>query len=262
MDHLGRLLIAQAEDPAPLEETLMHDVVQAHLAPPTVSSSIVYECPLAGGRTAFHKPVDGMTVHHPILGMPVFEWYGQADQWAVLNNEAAAWRLARALGAPWETMVASSVARWLRATGPGIVEGWGALTRKGEGPSGQMDPLNDEDLRDPAAFFDSLIGNQDRNMSNYRFANGVLTLFDHGLAFPGGRWRLNSSAFLQFRHAAGQSALSHEEQQLLSSLPTKSVWGEMRSILRADQFDALEWRREQMVSRVAVLRPIADDLAP
>lgn len=255
--------MVQAQDPAPLEEILMHDRPKAHLIPGSASSSKVYECPLeTSGRTAFHKPVDGMTDAHPNLGVAVFKWYGHVDQWVVLNNEVAAWRLAHALGSPWDTLVATSVARWVRPTGAGVIGGWGAFTRKGEGPSGHMDPLRDPGIRNPAAFFDSLIGNQDRNASNYRFGSGVLTLFDHGFSFPGGQWLLNDSLFLRRRHSEGDELLSVEEAALLFALPTTSIWGELGKILRDDQFYALDRRRTEMLKRNAVLKPESGDLAP
>jgi hypothetical protein len=261
-DHLPRMLFIQGTDPSMLEEALLHQSLVKRRVPGTVSASRVWQCAMAGGQTAFHKPLGPMSDPHPRIGTPVYAFYGHASPSAVAVNEAAAWRLARALGAPYDTLVATSVIRWLRAE-PGIDADWGALTREGAGPSGQLEPLVDPDLCDPSAFFDCLIGQQDRHAGNFRFdqATGILTLIDHGYAFPGGQWYLNDSAFLRERHAGGRTALAPRETQILSNLPAHDIWAELQQVLRTDQMAALEWRRAEMLSRGEVLAPRSTELA-
>ena len=135
--------------------------------------------------------------------------------------------------------------------------------RHGAGPSGRIEPLVDSDLCDPSAFFDCLIGQQDRHAGNFRFepATGILTLIDHGYTFPGGRWRMNDSAFLRERHGGGRAALSADEVQLLSDLPSVTVWNELAAVLRDDQMNALEWRRGEMLARGQLLAPVASEFA-
>jgi hypothetical protein len=183
----------------------------------------------------------------PVLGMPAWRYYGHSSAIATGINECAAWRLARAIGPPWDTLVPTGVMRWLPSA-PALVGGWGPLVRKGNGPSGELTPLLVDSLCLPAAFFDALIGQQDRHLGNQRYeaATGRLTLIDHGFSFPGGHWHFNASVFVQQRHADGQQALAADEIAVLDALPGRAVWQELELVLGADQMVALEWRRATM----------------
>jgi hypothetical protein len=262
-DHLPRMLFIQGTEPSALEDALLHQALLHRRVPGSASAGTVWQCAMADGRTAFHKPLDPMNDPHPKINAPVYHYYGHADPPAVAVNEAAAWRLARGLGAPFETLVATSVIRWLPDE-PAIDADWGALTREGLGPSGDATPLHRPDLCDPAAFFDALIGQQDRHAGNYRFeaATDLLTLIDHGFSFPGGQWKYNDSVFLRFRHSGGRAALTLDEVAWLSALPNMTVWMELALVLRDDQFSALDWRRDEMLRRGEVLRPDRADFAP
>jgi hypothetical protein len=261
-ERLGRLLLIQGESPSQLEDDLMRLDVLVRRIPHTLSANAVYQCGLRDGREAFHKPHDGMR-EHPRLGFPVWQLYGQRSAVATGINECAAWRLARTLGPPWETMVPTAVMRWLTSE-PGLVGGWGPLVRKGNGPSGELTPFQSRDLCDPAAFFDALIGQQDRHLGNQRYeaATGRLTLIDHGFAFPAGRWRLNASAFVQARHRDGHETLSDGEIAMLLSLPDSDAFGELEQILESDQMHALQWRRDEMLKTGRLLEPSSEGLAP
>jgi hypothetical protein len=262
-DHLPRMLFIQGASPSMLEEGLLHQALVKRRVPGTLSSGTVWQCAMAGGQTAFHKPLDAMRDPHPQIMMPVYEWFDHAEPAAVAVNETAAWRLARELGAPYDTLVATSVIRWLPGE-PGIPGDWGSLTREGVGPSGQDEPLETPDLCDPSAFFDSLIGQQDRHTGNFRFdpATRLLTLIDHGYTFPGGQWRLNDTAFVRKRHVQGRAALTADERRILTDLPGYEVWRELEAVLRDDQFAALERRREVMLARGEVLQPDNADFWP
>jgi hypothetical protein len=257
------MLFIQGTSPSQLEDALLHEALLLRRTPGTQSTSTVWQCAMAGGGTAFHKPLGPMSIPHPKLGFPVYSFFGHESPAAVAVNEAAAWRLARELGAPYDTLVATSVIRWLPPE-PGIVGDWGALTREGVGPSGQIQPLVDPGLCDPSAFFDCLIGQQDRHAGNFRFdpGSGILTLIDHGYTFPGGQWHYNDSAFLRGRHRDGRAALSNEEAQLLADLPAMDIWSELNAVLRDDQMMALDWRREAMLARGVLLDPGSADFGP
>jgi hypothetical protein len=247
LDRIARLLLIQGDDPSPLEDALLRLDVIARRIPSTLSVNAVYQCGLRDGREAFHKPHLGMR-DHPQLGFPVWQYYGHSSAESTGINECAAWRIARALGTPWETLVPTSVMRWLPSESA-VIGGWGALTRKGSGPSGDATPLEIESLCWPAAFFDCLIGQQDRHAGNQRYeaATRRLTLIDHGFSFPAGHWRFNQSVFLEQRHADGGARLGDDETDVLNQLPDMDVWEELSLMLRAKQMTALEWRRSQML---------------
>jgi len=260
-DRLARLLLIQGDGPSQLEDDLLRLDVLARRVPRTLSANVVYQCGLSDGREAFHKPHEGMR-DHPLLGEPVWKYYDQPSATATGINECAAWRLARAMGSPWDTLVPTAVMRWL-PPGAGLVGGWGPLIRKGNGPSGEPTPFNVQALCSPAAFFDSLIGQQDRHRGNQRYeaATARLTLIDHGFAFPGGRWRFKESAFLQQRHDDGAGALTSDEVALLDDLPSRSVWQELALMLTGEQMQALEWRRIAMHSAGQLLPAGKEGLA-
>ena len=69
----------------------------------------------------------------------------------------------------------------------------------------------------PAAFFDSLIAQQDRHDGNWRWDGERLTLIDHGYAFALPRAILNYSDFVVARHRHGAASLLAEEHDVLSS---------------------------------------------
>ena len=246
-DRLGRLLLIQGDSPSPLEDELLRLDVLARRIPSSLSVNTVYECGLADGREAFHKPHDGMR-EHPLLKKPLWQRFGHPSAAATGINECAAWRLARAMGPPWDTLVPTAVMRWLPHEAA-LVGGWGPLVRKGNGPSGRQDPFRRPELCLPAAFFDALIGQQDRHMGNQRYepATGRLTLIDHGFAFPGGRWHFRASEFVTQRQHDRAAALSTEELDALRRLPELPVWEELELILSPDQIAALEWRRAGML---------------
>jgi hypothetical protein len=260
-DRLARLLLIQGASPSPLEDDLLRLDVIARRIPGTLSANRVYQCGLRDGREAFHKPHDGMRTH-PAIGRPAWAHYGHRSAAATGVNECAAWRLARSMGAPWDTLVPTAVMRWL-PSGGGIVGGWGPLIRKGLGPSGDVTPFDVRQLCRPAALFDALIGQQDRHLSNQRFeaTTGRLTLIDHGFAFPGGRWRFNASAFLRRRHDDDGAKLDADEVTLLGELPRQPVWADLDLILSPQQMEALEWRRTRMLQTKRLLPAGADGLA-
>lgn len=98
-------------------------------------------------------------------------------------HEVAAWWLARELGPPWSELVAPAV--WydppaavdIRSCGP-VVLGMGGSAMLPEPGTGFDQLISD------AAFFDALIGSQDRHDQNLRASiPPQLGLIDHGYAF-------------------------------------------------------------------------------
>ena len=155
------------------EGLLLHAAVKSYVAhgTPTAGVNGVYHVLLDGNHEAFHKPFAGVAV-------ATAQMY-QQDPDSVPLNECEAWRLARGLGGIVEEVVAPCVLRSFRGEA-------GSLSSRRYGISKTMEPF----LHAPAqcraaAFFDSLIAQEDRHIGNYRWSTG-----DHLLVVvPGNTFR-------------------------------------------------------------------------
>jgi hypothetical protein len=126
--------------------------------------------------TVFFKPLLG-------VAQATARAYGQDSVVDVGLHEVVAWRLAKALGPPWSTMVAPAV--WLDPPGASnILHSGPILLGMGGGAELPQPGAGFEQLVSDAAFFDALIGAQDRHDQNLRAAMPAkLGLIDHGYAF-------------------------------------------------------------------------------
>jgi hypothetical protein len=114
--------------------------------------------------------------------------YGHISAVGVTLNEIAAWQLARELGPPWDAL-ATPVVLW---TPPGTSEDQhGCLVLGRTCPGSMASPAAGyEQAISDAAFFDALIGHQDRHDDNFRSSRTPpleLALIDNGfsMARPG-----------------------------------------------------------------------------
>ncbi len=107
----------------------------------------------------------------------------------------------------------------------------------------------------PAAFFDSLIAQQDRHDGNWRWDGNQLTLIDHGYTFALPRAILNYSDFVVARHGHGAASLLTEEWDALTRLLSDSDLLGMARFLLPDRAQALAERARLMLQRGEVLRP-------
>jgi hypothetical protein len=155
-------------------------VYQGHIsatAGPNVNSVFSGVTELDGRKSRlFFKPLSG-------VDLPTAHGYGQDSVVDVGVHEVAAWRLARELGSPWRELATPAIwfdppgALDIRASGPVLLgmSGSASLGQPGDGF---------DDLISDAAFFDALIGSQDRHHENLR--TGLppsLALIDHGFTF-------------------------------------------------------------------------------
>jgi hypothetical protein len=163
-------------------------------------------------------------------------------QWSLVDvgiHEVAAWWLARELGPPWSEMVAPAV--WLdppgaldiRASGP-VLLGMGGSATLPEPGSGF------EQLVSDAAFFDALIGHQDRHHENLRAGlTPSLGLIDHGYAFARPSDPHNpyptAGLFLRLRWGQRQFSLWHGpvlDYSGIGTLPTTLAPHEQAALAR------------------------------
>jgi hypothetical protein len=146
--------IRAAQGILPVEQRMLEEAFAGPPAPtstPGVNATV--QLKLAGGEVVFHKPFSGVHVANAIA-------YGHTDETPPLH-EAASWRLAVALGPPWQEIVAPCV---LRAYGGED----GALVLQAPGRPRERAPTQNPTWCLPAAFFDSLVAQQDRHDGNWR----------------------------------------------------------------------------------------------
>ena len=188
---------------------------EAFVVPPAPTTSpgvnATKQLELAGGAIVFHKPFSGVHVANAIA-------YGQTDETPPLH-EAVSWRLAVALGPPWDEIVVPCVLRDYAGEG-------GSLSLRAIGWPRDTAPTLNPTWCLPAAFFDSLIAQQDRHDGNWRWDGERLTLIDHGYTFALPRAILNYSDFVAARHRRGAARLLTDKRDALDSSAERlrSAW--------------------------------------
>jgi hypothetical protein len=192
------------------------------------------------GRVVFHKPFSGVHVANALA-------YGQTDETPPLHD-AVAWRLALALGSPWKELVAPCVLREYAGE-------HGALSLQAPGWPGDPAPTQNPTWCLPAAFFDSLIAQQDRHSGNWRWDGNRLTLIDHGYAFALTGHILNHTDLVGARHIHSAATLLPEERDALDRLLGDPHLLGMANLLLEDRAEALADRARRMLDRDEVLRP-------
>jgi hypothetical protein len=209
---------------------------------PTTSPGVnaTKQLELASGAIVFHKPFSGVHVANAIA-------YGQTDETPPLH-EAASWRLAVALGPPWDEIVTPCVLREYAGED-------GSLSLQAVGWPRDMAPTLNPTWCVPAAFFDSLIAQQDRHDGNWRWDGNRLTLIDHGYTFALPRAILNYSDFVMARHRHAAASLLTEERDTLTRLLSDSDLLGMERFLLPDRAQALADRARLMLQRGEILRP-------
>jgi hypothetical protein len=129
----------------------------------------------------------------------------------------------------------------------------GALSLQAAGWPGDPAPTQNPTWCLPAAFFDSLIAQQDRHPGNWRWDGNRLTLIDHGYAFALPDHILNHSDLVAARHSHGAAALLQEERCALDRLLRDPDLHGMASFLLADRAQALADRARRMLNRNEIL---------
>lgn len=215
----------------------------------TAGSSKAYEAILDRRLEAIHKPIAG-------VNKTVAKMYGHHPKEPAIHD-CAAWRLAHELGGVLEEIYAPTV-MWADPN----TNSWGSLSKRWAGAGGGL-PLSQAiqarwDQAKAAAFFDSLIGQQDRNANNLKWdvASNHLGLFDHGFAFalPDGRHYFNASYFVQERWSRGEEDLEPWETQGLADLVASYDLLGMRAFLSKDRADRLGGRAQKMLAQGTILR--------
>lgn len=235
-ERVDRLQLATTEG-SPLEQLMLREPV-THVAPngtANAGKSSTYVVVFETARKAIFKPFRGQSV-------PSCSAY-QQDRFEVPVHEVVAWRLAYALGHRWEMMVPTAVFRGFDDIGGGVLINW----RDG-GPD--LSVLADARSQvHAAAFWDALIGQQDRHARNFRYDKSQrrLALIDSGFAFarPGDLY--NASIFLQERRSSYGMALTSDEMVVLGELVASETFYGLADYLAEDRFEAFEQRANKML---------------
>jgi hypothetical protein len=244
-DRINRLQQATA-DGATIEQFMLHEPVH-HVARNTTAnpgSSTTFVVVFQSRRQGILKTFAGQnpaTCHA----------YGQ-DPYEAVTHEVVAWRLAYALGSPWDQLVPAAVLRDIQGAGPGAL-----INFKRGKPDLNVFHEATSQVR-AAAFWDALIGQQDRHGINFRYdaAAKRLGLIDNAFAFARRGDFRNDSIFLAWRLSAHQQTLSPREREVLERLLDEDLHG-LHDYLPDDRVHALEHRAQRMVTTGSLPSPAA-----
>lgn len=252
-ERLGVTLLLQQERPTVVEQELLcagiRSVRAAADSTSHKGSSRVNKVALDTRRVCFHKAASGVDEKQAA-------YYGH-EPFGVLINESAAWMIAKALGPPFTEWVPTTVIRSIWPEDPALAGGFGAFSTGIQGETEVEEPWQDQAYCDPAAFWDALIGQQDRHYANYRFdvqaRQPPLGLIDNGYAFAAptqwNNYRPHRSIFVHRRRLAGRLALNDGERSWLKwLLADHDVLDDLSDILAPEQFQALRARIQRMVN--------------
>lgn len=188
---------------------------------------------LDNGMVGYFKDFEGL--EHDLA-----EDFGQ-DSAQQPIHEVAAWVTAREMGPPWSEMVPPVV---LREVGAQL--GSFALERPGI-PHRQPKDVDAGDAR-AAAFYDALVGQQDRHPANYLVSGDRVALIDHGYTFATEGDYANWSHFQasRLRGENAQELLDAREIDALDRfLGSEDSWG-LKGLLEDDRLAAMRARATTM----------------
>lgn len=192
---------------------------------------------LSNGIFGYHKAFSG-------LNDGVASDFGQDSAQQCLH-EVAAWHLARELGGPWDQMVPPVVLR-------DVFGEIGSFALEHPGRTGSMRDFMASDTWRSAAFFDSLIGQQDRHGSNYLMYDEQISLIDHGYAFARPGDYDNMSVLTHYRYELDKYLSEDERKALNRLLASEDLFGADRC-LTPDRAEALRDRAQRMLTTGRIL---------
>lgn len=233
-------LIRQGANPV---ERLMLDSTPEHVQILGEGSGVntTYRVDLGNGMVGYHKPLVDIDEENRLLERE----FGQDNPGQQQIHEVAAWRVAERLGRPWSDMVAPCVLREVNGKLGSL-----SLERAGETCASPIYVAQEtpHDMR-AAAFFDALVGQQDRHMGNYLYdrAHKRLTLIDHGFSFakPGDP---QPSSFLQGYRLGRSPELSGEEKGALHRLLDSPDSFGLDGLLEPARIEAMRSRARRMLA--------------
>jgi hypothetical protein len=217
---------------------LEQDVVTAEPLGEGLGANEVWRLELGFAREgAYFKPVNGVNA-------TLAHYFGHTRE-SVLISELGAYRLAASLGSPFAELVPACVVRLVPdvdADAPGSL-----MAERFDDRSGNLFEIAPADAL-KAAFFDALIGNQDRSRANLLFdpSRADLALIDHGFAFPREHDLQHAAFLVEWRRRAGLDELADIEIAALERLLGADELMGLARYLEPDRADALARRAAGM----------------
>jgi hypothetical protein len=161
---------------------------------------------------------------------------------SVILNDVAAWLIAR--GLDYGSLVRGVVV----TTCPEPSVGIGSMQTWLEGQPSASGWETASQIRH-AALFDAVIGQQDRNGSNFVYDDSLdeLGLFDQSFTFPLPGHQQGASEIVNRVHADGTGQLDQELEDALDRLEVSAEFATVQQILAPDRFN-------RMVERIGLIR--------
>ncbi len=213
----------------------------------------LYEVVLETGRVAFFKPLNAYQNAATPLKRALLN-YGHTPV-STLISECAAWQLAKHLGGRWEELVVPTVLRSVKLPGRSREVGSLALFRPGEVRRRSYIHTVPEQVAN-SAFFDCLVGQQDRNPGNvlWHEERSRIYLIDHGFAFARPGDQTGHLELTAWRWQRGSHGLDGAELAAASDLIDHDL-GDLRGYLAGDRADALLARAQRLQRDRQILPP-------
>jgi hypothetical protein len=203
----------------------------------------LYEVVLETGRLTYFKPANGLL---NLVGKRALTNYAHTPLSTVIS-ECAAWQLAKQLRAPWDDLIAPATLRFV--TLPNGSRDVGALTLYRPGKDRQRGFLDRaSDQASAGAFFDALIGQQDRNEGNVLWyeERQAIYLIDHGFSFAVPGANSGEVVLSSWRANHGSADLSTAELEALAR-GIEADWFELQRFVAPDRMEAFVARTERML---------------
>lgn len=213
----------------------------------------MFEVILETARAGYWKPHSGLASSR--FGAIALANYGHEPTSAMLA-ECAAWQLAKAIGPPWSEMVAPVVLKGARPPGRQLDVGTLSIHRHGRDKTrGFIAEL--PDAANAGAFFDCLIGQQDRNEGNvlWNVAGRALYLIDHAFSFAKPGNQHGELLLWSWRWVQGAKELSQSELDVLGTLEGAALEDRVATFLDPERLAALRNRAHRMRSTGLILPP-------
>jgi hypothetical protein len=209
-------------------------------------------CVFKAGNSLLEAGEDGL-----YNGKQALARYGQTPISTVIA-ECAAWQLAKHLGGPWSEIAVPTVMKFPQLPDIGRVEVGGAVLFRGGNAGKQGFYQAVPELAAAGAFFDALIGQQDRNKGNVLWypERDTIYLIDHSFSFGKARGNTGASDLVDWRWNHGNQELGERELEVLQRLLESEYTLTLSRFVAPDRVEGLRARAERMFEARRLVRDL------